>query len=210
MQTRSVRSPFRVIALIALVLLGAWLVAGFTRGPRLAAAAFAPSGALRVDDLETTAVPFVPPFFLAHARGEAYEGARFWNLEAQYFLVEPLSGWTIALGASCPIGAFPRPPCASWELSASRPIAYWVIDARTLGVNVWDAPEYSCAIATTEETTITVRIDAQCHLPLFASASTSESQEFDFEVHLDSALGNRRVLDGWGHFADVCATPRCR
>lgn len=65
-------------------------------------------------------------------------------------------------------------------------------------------------MAWTRETADTVQIDTQCHLPMFTNASATETQEFDFEVHLASALDNRRVIDGWGQFADRCATPRCR
>lgn len=200
----------RLTAMVVLVVLGAWLLAGFTRAARLGQQAFAPPDALQVNDLETTAIPVVPPFFLAHARGVAVEGQRFSTVYAQYFLVEPLSGLTIPLSEPCAIHAVPRPACASWELIAARPVTYWVVDAHTLGVAIWEVREAPCSIARTEESSTRVQIFAECRLPFSLNPSTGELKKTDLEVRLALPIGDRRVIDGLGHFADRCATLNCR
>lgn len=108
----------RRLALAALVVLAVWLLAGIARAPRLAGQAFVPPEGIRVDDLETIAVPALPPLFLAHVRGEAYLGARFWTAYGQYFLVEPVTGWVLPLTQPCQLYADPKPSCATWELSS--------------------------------------------------------------------------------------------
>jgi hypothetical protein len=196
--------------MVVLVLIGAWLLLGFTRAARLGQQAFAPPEALLINDLQTSAIPVVPPFFLAHARGVAVEGQRFATTYAQYFLVEPLSGLTIPLSEPCAIFDLPRPACASWELNAARPITYWVVDAQTLGVAIEEVPEAPCSIARTEESLTRVQIFAECRLPFSLNPSTDKVKETVLEVRLAAPLGDRRVIDGLGYFADSCPTPNCR
>jgi hypothetical protein len=85
-------------------LLVIWLVVGIIRAPRLAAAAFssleAPNAAT---DVMATPIPIVPPFFIVSTAGRVWLGPDVGSIHtsgyvsAQFFLVEPFTGWTINL-----------------------------------------------------------------------------------------------------------------
>lgn len=98
------RRLLRDIGAVIVVLIAAWLVLGFVRAPGPADAAFGSAyPTYRIDQLETTTIPAVPPFFIVHVSGAIHTGERFWEPRDQLFLVEPLTGWTINLSMAEPI-----------------------------------------------------------------------------------------------------------
>jgi hypothetical protein len=92
---------------------------------------------------------------------------------------------------------------------SAKPISYWVIDERTLGVQLIGGLNASCSIARTEEATKDIRVVAVCREPFFTIGSTAEGYPYDFVVSLEAPLADRRVLDGLGNSAERCETPRC-
>jgi hypothetical protein len=88
--------------LVALFVL--WLAVGVARAPTIAAAAFnsleSPNLAT---DVTATPIPIVPPFFIVSTAGRVWLGPDVGSihtlgyLSAQFFLVEPFTGWTINL-----------------------------------------------------------------------------------------------------------------
>jgi hypothetical protein len=89
------------------------------------------------------------------------------------------------------------------------PISYWVIDDRTLGVQVMDGPDSRCRIAATDETATEVRVRVECQEPFPGTGSTAAGYLYEFVAHLQAPLAGRRVLDGSGAPAEPCATPGC-
>jgi hypothetical protein len=98
-----------------------------------------------------------------------------------------------------------------WAVSRGSPkaISYWLVDERTLGIEVIDGPSSSCGIAGTEETTTDVRITAECRSPVLSAGSTAVGYPYDLNVQLRAPLGSRVVLDALGTPAKRCAMPRC-
>jgi len=92
---------------------------------------------------------------------------------------------------------------------APMPISYWVLDDRTLGVEVMDGPASMCAVDATQETTREVRVRVECHRPLLSAGSSAVGKIFDFVVALQAPLADRAVLDGSGLPAKLCASPHC-
>ncbi len=89
------------------------------------------------------------------------------------------------------------------------PISYWVIDDRTLGVQVMDGPASRCGIAATDETETEVRVRVECKEPFLSTGSTAAGYLYEFVAHLQAPLADRAVLDGSGLPAEPCATPGC-
>lgn len=90
------------------------------------------------------------------------------------------------------------------RLPAERPLAYWPIDDRTLGVVVLDAPNLSCRISQTDETGDAVRIHAQCQERLMLTPHTANAQRYVLQVTLLAPLGDRPVYDGSGNLGMLC------
>jgi hypothetical protein len=120
------------------------------------------------------------------------------------------SGWLLLVGAAILVAIVAL--AAIWYLSRGEAatVSYWSVGPRTLGVQVWEPSDYSCAIARTQETKTQVQIVAECRAPLLRVGSAGKLHEFDFEVQLAAPLGDRRVVDWQGYLADRCANPRCR
>lgn len=93
-------------------------------------------------------------------------------------------------------------------MTASRPVPinYWMIDGRTLGIQVISGPPAShpCAVAKTEETADQVLIRVECRSPLVGGGGTLAGYKYEFTVSLQQALGGRRVLDGLGQPGILC------
>lgn len=111
-------------------------------------------------------------------------------------LVISLSGWYIV----SVVGAMQHSP---------MPISYWVMDDRTLGVQVMDGPGSTCGLVATEETTTEVRVRVECRRPLLSAGSSAVGILHDFVLPLKAPLADRTVLDGSGLPAKRCATPPC-
>lgn len=92
---------------------------------------------------------------------------------------------------------------------APMPISYWVMDDRTLGIQVMTGPGSECGIAATEEMTTQVRVRVECRLPLLSAGSSAVGVLHDFVLPLRSPLADRAVLDGSGLPAKRCPTTRC-
>lgn len=93
--------------------------------------------------------------------------------------------------------------------NSPMPISYWVVDDRTLGVQVMSGAGYTCGIDATEETTTEVRVRVDCRGPLLSTGSTAVGILHDFVVPLNAPLADRAVLNGSGLPAMRCAAPSC-
>lgn len=93
--------------------------------------------------------------------------------------------------------------------NSTMPISYWVVDDRTLGVQVMSGAGYTCGIDATEETTTEVRVRVDCRGPLLSAGSSAVGILHDFVVPLRAPLADRAVLNGSGLPAKRCATPSC-
>ena len=89
------------------------------------------------------------------------------------------------------------------------PISYWVLDDRTLGVQVMDGPASTCRVDATQETTTEIRVRVECRRPLLTAGSSGVGKLFDFVVPLQAPLAGRAVLDGSGLPAKRCGTAPC-
>jgi hypothetical protein len=88
-----------------------------------------------------------------------------------------------------------------------RPLAYWPIGDRTLGILVGDGPNVGCAVVSVDESSDAVRVHAQCWERLVPVPQAAILQAYPMEVTLQDPLGNRSVYDGSGKFGDRCAAP---
>jgi hypothetical protein len=88
-----------------------------------------------------------------------------------------------------------------------RPLAYWPIDNRTLGVVVLDAPNLACEIAGVDESSDAVRVHARCRERVMPVPQTGMAQQYVFRVTLQAPLGGRAVYDGSGNLAVSCQDP---
>jgi hypothetical protein len=88
-----------------------------------------------------------------------------------------------------------------------RPLAYWAMDDRTLGVVVLDAPDLSCEIARVDESSDAVSIHAQCSERVIAVPQTGMAQKYVLQATLQAPLGGRPVYDGSGTLAERCQAP---
>jgi hypothetical protein len=88
-----------------------------------------------------------------------------------------------------------------------RPLAYWPIDARTLGVLVGDAVNLSCDIARVDESSDAVRIHARCWERVLGVPGPGMLQPYLLEVTLQAPLGHRTVYDGSGNPGRSCENP---
>lgn len=94
--------------------------------------------------------------------------------------------------------------------SVIRPISYWVVDDRTLGVLVLDGRiGGSCAITQVEETAATIRVRAECDQPWLSLGGTAALQRHEFTVALDADLADRAIVDGNGEVAERCRKAGC-
>jgi hypothetical protein len=91
------RASRLLIGTIALVVIVAWLVLGFERGPKLATAGYAAAAAAPVYDVGTRTWPGIPPLFVVQIDDEVTGGATIPHTATQLFLVEPVTGWTAAI-----------------------------------------------------------------------------------------------------------------
>lgn len=93
--------------------------------------------------------------------------------------------------------------------NSPMPISYWVVDDRTLGVQVMAGAGYTCGIEATAETTTEVRVHVECRGPLLSAGSSAVGVLHDFVVPLSAPLADRVVLNGSGLPAKQCPTPSC-
>jgi hypothetical protein len=91
-----------------------------------------------------------------------------------------------------------------------KPVSYWVVDERTLGAMVIDAPGVPCLIAHVAETDQEVRVTAECQRAVPSPGRSGPFQFNEFVILLQSPLGDRLVFDANGFRADRCANPQCR
>ncbi len=110
------------IVLVVLVVIGLWLILGFARGPELATASFTAFEAHQVDQVQATALPAIPPFFLAQVQGEIYLGDRMWSAASRFYLVEPVTGWTLDLSA---MGLAPSASLSGAASNVDRAFTAW-------------------------------------------------------------------------------------
>lgn len=101
-----------------------------------------------------------------------------------------------------------------WGLSNTRgvlrPVSYWIVDDRTIGVMVLDSrPDNSCAVRHVEEAPETIRIMAECPEAWLSTGSTGAAYRYPFTVELRDDLADRIVVDGAGHVAERCRLPGC-
>ncbi len=88
----------RQVAFVALVLVALWLVVGFLRSPSIGADALAAFEAPRtISSATTTTFPAIPPFFIVQVQATVTETGGASYTSAQFFLVEPFTGWTLNL-----------------------------------------------------------------------------------------------------------------
>lgn len=92
------------------------------------------------------------------------------------------------------------------RVSEERPLAYWLIDDRTLQVVVLAAVNRECEIAQIEESADAVRIHARCQGRVSLS-ETGMARKFVLEATLQAPLASRTVLDGLGKPAVKCQLP---
>jgi hypothetical protein len=85
-----------------------------------------------------------------------------------------------------------------------RPLAYWSINDRTLGVVILDAPNLSCGIARVDESSDAVRIHAQCQERVIGLAGTGIAEKYLLQATLKAPLAARTVYDGSGNLAIMC------
>jgi hypothetical protein len=76
---------------------------------------------------------------------------------------------------------------------------YWLVDEATLRVQVVSGPQHSCSIRNTVETTSDVRIEAECREPFIPLPSTAIGILYCFDARLQTAIGERVVIDGLGN-----------
>ena len=88
-----------------------------------------------------------------------------------------------------------------------KPVAYWIIDARTLGVVVAEGISIECEVARVDEASDSVRIWAQCLEPLLPVPMAAALTFNVFQVDLPAPLANRSVLDGSGNAGTLCQKP---
>jgi hypothetical protein len=88
-----------------------------------------------------------------------------------------------------------------------KPVAYWIIDARTLGVVVAEGISIECEVARVDEASDSVRIWAQCLEPLLPVPMAAALTFNVFQVDLQAPLANRSVLDGSGNAGTLCQKP---
>jgi hypothetical protein len=88
-----------------------------------------------------------------------------------------------------------------------KPVAYWIIDARTLGVVVAEGISIECEVARVDEASDSVRIWAQCLEPLLPVPMAAALTFNVFQVELQAPLANRSVLDGSGNAGTLCQKP---
>jgi hypothetical protein len=88
-----------------------------------------------------------------------------------------------------------------------KPVAYWIIDARTLGVVVAEGISIECEVARVDEASDSVRIWAQCLEPLLPVPMAAALTFNVFQVDLQAPLANRSVIDGSGNAGALCQKP---
>jgi hypothetical protein len=76
--------------------------------------------------------------------------------------------------------------------------SYWIVDDRTIGVEVDSGQRDWCRVTHTAETAADVRVTARCLTWLPSGPGTAELWRFRLTVPLAQPLGDRRVLDGEG------------
>jgi hypothetical protein len=94
-----------------------------------------------------------------------------------------------------------------WRSAVERPLAYWLVDERTLEVVFLDAPNLDCGIGAVEESTGIVRIHAQCQQAVISFPASGMAQKYVFRTTLQAPLGLRSVQDGKGNGASECQLP---
>lgn len=88
-------------------------------------------------------------------------------------------------------------------------ISTWTVSDRVLGVEVVGGVGDTCYLAKTLETAEQVQIIAECREPLFRLAGPAVGIPHPFEVALQQVLGDRSVVDAFGHPAQRCPLPLC-
>jgi hypothetical protein len=88
-----------------------------------------------------------------------------------------------------------------------KPLAYWPVDDRTLGVVVLEGIYIECEIARIDESADTVRIWAECLEPLLPVPMAAALHFNVFQVALAGPLANRTVLDGLDNPGELCPHP---
>ena|SRR5438094_631632 len=91
------------------------------------------------------------------------------------------------------------------------PVAYWIIDARALGVVVAEGIDIECEVVRVDEASDAVRIWAQCLEPLLPVPMAAALSLNVFHIDLRAPLAERSVLDGSGNAGTLCqkAPPDC-
>jgi hypothetical protein len=89
----------------------------------------------------------------------------------------------------------------------SRPLAYWAIDQRTLGIVVIDAPGIQCAVAGVDESADYVRVSAACFEPWIPLPMAGGAHLNVMQANLRAPLSSRKVLDGSGNVGTLCQKP---
>ena len=119
-----------------------------------------------------------------------------------------MTGLRVALvGALLVIAVVVPLVAGSWP--SQRPVSYWEIEDRYLGLMVIGGPASTCFVESTDETSTEVRISVKCGEPLITIGSTGAGYRYFFEVLLEEPLAGRLVIDGTGAPATRCAKPRC-
>ena len=85
-----------------------------------------------------------------------------------------------------------------------RPVAYWTIDDRSLGVLVGDSPNLGCEVPRVDETSEAVTIHAQCWEHVVPVPQMGSLQAYVMEITLQDPLGSRAVQDGTGEAGMRC------
>ena len=88
-----------------------------------------------------------------------------------------------------------------------RPLAYWSINDRVLGVVILDAPNLSCAVARVDESSDAVRIHAQCQERVLGLTGTGMAEKYLLQARLQAPIAARTVYDGSGNLAVLCQAP---
>lgn len=92
----------------------------------------------------------------------------------------------------------------------AKPIHYWTLDDdHNLGVLALSGPNRSCAVVRTVEAESEVQVVVECDDPFLSAGSSGGGYRHEFVIQLNSALGDRVVLDGHGTPAELCPRPRC-
>ena len=88
----------------------------------------------------------------------------------------------------------------------TRPINYWPMNDLTLGVVATSGPTIQCGVASVQESSEAITVAVECQEPLLGPQEGSLKIHV-FQVALESPVGGRVVLDGFGNPAELCEHP---